>query len=118
MSHNHSTDAHNETYLYENNQEHLYLGHSHGTKDLWKVFIWLSIITVVDIVLYFMMPPNMGRNLLFVALGLVKAFLIVGTFMHLKYERMNLILIIVVPMLFIVGLVMALLKEGGSHMMM
>lgn len=113
----HTNTGNDQTHLYENNQEILYLGHSHGTKALWNVFIWLSLITIVDIILYFAMGEGMFRNIIFILLGLVKAFMIVGTFMHLKYERMNLILTIIVPVIFIIGLVFALLKEGSAHSM-
>lgn len=101
-----------ETYLYENAQEKLYHAESHGTKEIWRTFWILSIITAVDIVLYFMMPVSMGRNMLFIALGLVKAVLIVGFFMHLKHERVNLILSIVVPTMFIIFFVVWMLYEG------
>lgn len=113
MAHNHQNST-DETHLYENNQELLYQGHSHGTKDLWRVFIWLLIITIVDVILYFVMPPTLGRNIIFIALGMVKVFLIVGTFMHLKQEKMGLILTIVLPIIFIVGLILGLLYEGGA----
>lgn len=105
-----------ETYLYENNQEKLYHGHSHGTKEIWTVFIWLSVITVIDIILYFALTNpaiHMLKNMIFIALGLVKAFLIVGFFMHLKHERMNLILTIIVPTLLIVFFVVWMLYEGN-----
>lgn len=111
-SHNpHNID--NETLMYENNQEMLYHGESHGTKEIWKIFIWLTVITVLDIILYFALAPTMFRNIIFVAFGIVKAYLIVGYFMHMKHERMSLALSIIVPVLFIVGLIMGLLYEGN-----
>ncbi len=110
MSHNHNVD--NETLMYENNQEMLYHGESHGTKEIWKIFGLLTIITVVDIILYFIMPANMFRNIIFIILGIVKSYLIVGYFMHMKHERLNLALSIIVPVLFVIGLIMGLLYEG------
>jgi len=44
----------------------------------------------------------------------VKAYYIVGAFMHLKHERINLALMIIVPTIFIVGLIMGLLYEGNA----
>jgi caa(3)-type oxidase subunit IV len=105
-----------ETYMYENAQEKLYHGHSRGTKEIWTVFKWLSFITVIDIVLYFLLQNpeiHMLKNIIFIALGIVKAILIVGYFMHLKHERMNLILTIVVPTMFIVFFVIWMLYEGN-----
>lgn len=87
--------------------------HSHGTKDLWKVFIILSVLTVIDIVLYFAMAADMKRNVLFIGLGVIKAFYIVFTFMHLKYEIKSLKRIITWPMLFVVYLIWLILVEGS-----
>jgi cytochrome c oxidase subunit 4 len=103
----------NETLMYENNQELLYHGESHGTKEIWMIFGWLTVITVLDIILYFAMPPTMFRNIIFIVFGIVKAYLIVGSFMHMKHERLNLALSIIVPVLFIIGLIMGLLYEGN-----
>lgn len=111
MSHNHSAD--NETLMYENNQEMLYHGESHGTKEIWKIFLWLTFITILDIILYFALEPTMFRNITFVAFGVIKAYLIVGYFMHMKHERLNLALSIIVPVLFVLGLIMGLLYEGN-----
>jgi cytochrome c oxidase subunit IV len=87
----------------------------HGTKELWKVFWLLLVITVVDFIIYFAMGASMVRNVIFIVLGLVKAFFIVGTFMHLKYERMFMILMIVLPALAFIGmLVFGLLHEGNA----
>lgn len=92
-----------------------YLGkaESHGTKELWKTFWILLGITVLDFIIYFVMPSSGIRNFIFIFFGIVKAYYIVGAFMHLKHEKLNLALIIVVPMIFVVGLVMGLLAEGG-----
>lgn len=93
-----------------------YIPHSesHGTKEIWMTFIYLTAITVFDIFFYFAMSPSLGRNWLFIGLGIVKAFLIIGTFMHLKYERINLILSILIPFVFIIWLVIWLLFEGNA----
>lgn len=96
-----------------------YLGkaESHGTKELWKTFLILLGITIFDFILYFTMTSKdilMFRNIIFIFLGLVKAYFIVGAFMHLKHEKVNLALMIVVPMVFVIGLVMAMIYEGGA----
>jgi len=117
---NHSHDTlqeQDETYLYENNQEQLYIGHSHGTKEIWKIFWWLGAITVVDILFYFTFDENMFRNIVFIGLGIIKAYLIIGYFMHMKQERTDLIMSIILPIIFILWGVGAILKEGASHMM-
>lgn len=81
--------------------------HSHGTKELWKTFWILLAITILDFILYFSMTApsiHMLRNVIFIFMGIVKAYFIVGAFMHMKYEKINLALIILVPTIFIIGL--------------
>lgn len=90
---------------------------SHGTKELWRTFWLLLGITVLDFILYFSMSDpsiHMWRNMIFIFMGLVKAYLIVGAFMHMKSELITLALCILVPTLFIIGLVMGLLYEGNA----
>ena len=87
---------------------------SHGTKELWKTFWILLGITVFDFVIYFVMPSSGLRHVIFILFGLVNAYYIVGAFMHLKHERINLALMIIVPTIFIVGLIMGLLYEGNA----
>ncbi len=53
------------------------------------------------------------KNLLFVILTLVKAFYIVGIFMHLKDEVKRLAWTVLIPFIFIVWLIIGLLMEGN-----
>jgi cytochrome c oxidase subunit IV len=87
---------------------------SHGTKELWRTFWLLLGITILDFIIYFVMPASGIRNVIFIFFGLVKAYYIVGAFMHLKYEKINLALIILVPTVFIAGLILGLLYEGHA----
>jgi cytochrome c oxidase subunit IV len=87
---------------------------SHGTAELWKTFWILLGITIFDFVIYFVLGPSGIRNFIFIFFGIVKAYFIVGAFMHLKYERINLALIILVPTIFILGLIAGLLHEGNA----
>lgn len=87
---------------------------SHGTKELWRVFLILLGITILDFGIYFAMDPSGWRNAIFIFFGLVKAYFIVGAFMHMKNEKIALALIILVPVVFILGLVSGLLYEGNA----
>ena len=51
---------------------------------------------------------------IFIGLTIVKAFYIVGEFMHLKHEVKSLIWSILLPCIFVVWLLIALIWEGGS----
>lgn len=82
--------------------------------QIWKTFWILLGLTVVDIALYFLLLSyhSMLKNALFIILGIVKAWYIVGVFMHMKFERKMLMYTIVLPMIFVVFLVILMLIEG------
>lgn len=96
--------------------------HGHGgteiapaqTGVIWRTFVILSIITAFEFALAYLMPAGTLRTSIFVGMTLVKAFYIVGEFMHLRHEVKSLIWAITIPVLFIVWLLIALLAEGGS----
>ncbi|WP_020605748.1 cytochrome C oxidase subunit IV family protein [Spirosoma spitsbergense] len=99
--------------------------HTHGTHEvgeippantgaIWRTFWILLGITVVEFTLAYLMKSGGLRTSFFVIMTLVKAFYIVGEFMHLKHEVKSLIWAIVIPIAFIIWLLTALLLEGGS----
>lgn len=81
-------------------------------QQIWRTFWILLALTIVDIVLYFILPTGMPKNTLFIVLGVVKAFFIVAIFMHMKFERKFLVWMIVGPMLFIGFLIWLALLEA------
>lgn len=54
------------------------------------------------------------RVFIFVGMTIIKAFYIVAEFMHLKHEVKSLIWAIMLPIIFIIWLLIALMYEGGS----
>ena len=84
------------------------------TAVIWRTFIILSVITGIEFTLAYLMRSGPLRTSLFVGMTLIKAFYIVGEFMHLKHEVKSLIWAISIPVIFIVWLLIALLTEGGS----
>ncbi|MVM33322.1 hypothetical protein GO755_25000 [Spirosoma sp. HMF4905] len=99
--------------------------HTHGTHEvgeippantglIWRTFIILSVITAIEFTLAYLMKAGTLRTSIFVLMTLVKAFYIVGEFMHLKHEVKSLIWAIVIPVVFIIWLLVALLTEGGA----
>jgi len=85
------------------------------TKIIWRTFWILLGITAVEFVIALGLNlSSMLKAVLFIALTFVKAFYIVAEFMHLKHEVRVLILAIVLPMVFVVWLVVALLMEGNA----
>lgn len=96
---------------------------SHGTSEkeiappntgaIWKTFWILLILTAIEFVIAFTMPANTLRVAIFCGMTIVKAFYIVGEFMHLKHEVKSLIWMVLTPTLFVVWLLVALIYEGG-----
>ncbi|MCF8426156.1 MAG: cytochrome C oxidase subunit IV family protein [Bacteroidia bacterium] len=82
--------------------------------QIWKTFWILLGFTVVDIFIYFMLLSThaMWKNWVFIILGIVKAYYIVGVFMHMKFERKTLMYTIIVPMVFVVFFVTLMVIEG------
>lgn len=94
-----------------------HLEHTESPADMktqiWKTFWILLAFTLVDIALYFIIPASMMRNWVFIVLGIVKAFFIVSIFMHMKFERKFLRMMIILPMMFVVYLITLMVIEGG-----
>lgn len=101
-----------------------HLEHTDAPKDMksqiWKTFWILLGFTVIDIVIYFMLlsTHSMWKNWIFIILGIVKAFFIVGVFMHMKFERKTLVYSIILPMLFVCFLVTLMIIEGDFTYML
>jgi cytochrome c oxidase subunit IV len=85
-----------------------------NTKLIWRTFWILLFVTALEFVIAFTFPNNWLRVSIFVIMTLVKAFYIVGEFMHLKGEVKMLIWSIVLPLVFVIWLIIALLLEGDA----
>ena len=90
-------------------------------KEIVKVTIILSILTVIELILgFWMMGMGLDSGLrlavkgTIVILMMAKAFYIVGYFMHLKHEIKNLIMTIVVPLCLFIWFIIAFLYDGNS----
>ena len=95
--------------------------HEHGEgmnkRKIWNVFFVLLGITCVEFFIALYMVPNHHMpiniaNPVYIVLTLLKAFYIVAYFMHLKFEKIGLIMAIIVPILFIIGLILVLTNES------
>lgn len=88
-----------------------------NTGAIWRTFWILLFATAIEFIVAFTMTdPNMKmlRISIFLGLTIVKAFYIVGEFMHLKHEVKTLIWSVLIPTMFVVWLVVALMMEGDS----
>jgi caa(3)-type oxidase subunit IV len=87
----------------ENMSEQANSSHGPGSARLFlSVWLWLVAITAVEVYLGYetdRFTPTMMLTLL-VLLSIIKAVLIVSYFMHLKYEKLSLTLILIPSVLF------------------
>lgn len=91
---------------------------------IWKVFILLLVVTTVEVVLgiikpEFLLVHFLGTsvlNIIFIVLTLVKAFYIVAEFMHLKFERKNMIWTVALPALILIPYLVFIVLAEGSYM--
>lgn len=85
-------------------------------KRIWKVFFVLLVITCFEFFIALVVAPHYKHanwiNPMYIVLTLFKAFYIVAYFMHLKFEKIGLALAIIVPILFIIGLILVLTNES------
>jgi cytochrome c oxidase subunit IV len=84
---------------------------------VWKATIIMAVVTVVEVGMALVWPEAWSRgilNLLFILMSVMKAFFIVGEFMHLKYEVRALAMSILMPLLFLVWAIIAFGMEGES----
>jgi len=88
--------------------------HAAGSTRLFAfVWLWLVAITGFEVFLaYLRLQPDLMLFLL-VILSLVKATLIVSYFMHLKYEKLSLALILVPSTLFCICMIVIFFMPDG-----
>ncbi len=83
-------------------------------KKIWKTAGILLAITVAEFIMAFTMDRGILLYALFIILTIWKAKYIMMEFMHLGDEVKPLFYAIIVPLIFLVWLVIALMKEGSD----
>ena len=95
--------------------------HGGGNKEIWRVTLILTVLTLVELGLGFWMmkmdPDSFLKHFIkgvIVVLMLAKAFYIVAYFMHLGHEIRNFIMTVAVPMGLFIWFIIAFLYDGNS----
>ena len=83
------------------------------TKKVLRVALILSIATGIEFVIAFVLNTGGVKTSIFILLTAVKAFYIVGEFMHLSHEKKSLIWSIILPTLLIAILLFILFHESA-----
>jgi len=92
-----------------------------GTKEIWRTFWILLVLTIVELIFGYMLigVESLGLHLALkgaiIILMLAKAFYIVAYFMHLKSEIRNLIMTINLPLALLIWGIIAFLYDGNSY---
>jgi cytochrome c oxidase subunit IV len=84
------------------------------TKMIWQTFYILSALTAFEFLIAFTLHNKDLRLLIFAGMTIVKAFYIIGEFMHLKHEVKSMIWMVILPCIFVVWFLGAMIWEGGS----
>src|SRR6266478_2377994 len=85
-----------------------------NTKVIWKVFWILLGVTLFEVSISFTSIPKTILLYTFITLTLVKAYYIVGFFMHLKFEKLPMQWSLLLPFVLIVYLIFIAIYEGTA----
>jgi cytochrome c oxidase subunit IV len=81
----------------------------------------LGVVTVVEVAVALILGPHLPKlliNSFYVLASLMKAFFIIGEFMHLRYEKRAFMISLGVPLIFLVWAIIAFASEGHSWFLM
>ena len=82
------------------------------TKTYSMVWLWLVVLTGVEVFLGYIHVPLVMLLVTVMGLSVIKAVLIMAYFMHLKFERLSLILTIVPAMVICLLLFLGFFPDG------
>ena len=97
--------------------------HASGTGRIWRVFWILSVLTIIELALGYLLYAKHGQwsytpviitKIVIGLLTLAKAYYIVSVFMHLGDEIRNFIMTIIIPLILFVWFIIAFLADGES----
>ena len=98
------------------------LSYEESKKEAWGGFWLLLGITLIEVAIALVGNGHIGgmhwskwiMYPLMIGFSMYKAYFIVGTFMHMKYEVKGLAMTVVLPTLLLVWAIIAFLQEGGA----
>jgi cytochrome c oxidase subunit IV len=90
------------------------MAESHREPNYMGVWFWLLVLTILEIVVALMSLAPLAKGMLLVVMALIKAGLVALYFMHLRFERVTLGVIVLTPLIICVFLVFMLLPDLGA----
>ena len=88
---------------------------AHSQNNYIKIFIILSVLTVIEVGMTFLGLPKMLLASLLVIFAMWKAALVAMHFMHLKFEKKTLTLVAIIPFILCTFLILMLLPDIYPH---
>ena len=98
----------------ENNGMEIIPADKEKIKHIWKITLYLFLITAAEFVIAFNLPASGIKTTIFIVMTIVKAYYIMSEFMHLGHETKGLKWSIIAPLIFVVWLIGALLIQGEA----
>jgi len=84
----------------------------HKLPNYMLIWLYLFVLTAAEVLFAFEMPiSQLAKILCLLVLAVVKALLVALFFMHLKFERWNLIILAIVPLPLAAILILAVITE-------
>lgn len=83
-------------------------------RHIWTVTLYLFLITAGEFAIAFTLDASVIKTVIFIVMTIVKAYYIMSEFMHLGHETKGLKLSILLPLIFLVWLIGALLIQGDA----
>ena len=90
------------------------MAHAHPQPNYIAVFWWLLALTILEVGVIFLPIAKLLIGILLVGMALSKAALVAMYFMHLKFEKRTLGVIVLTPLALCVFLVFMLLPDLGA----
>jgi cytochrome c oxidase subunit IV len=88
----------------------------HAEPNYWMVWLALAVLTAVELAVTRMPMPKVGIVVSLCALALTKATLVAAYFMHLKFEKYVLMLVVASPLLLSAILYVGLVPDATTHL--
>src|SRR6201986_3516877 len=93
-------------------------GHAPGTSRLFfNVWIWLLLLTGIEVFLAYERVEVHLMITILLGLSLIKSALIMSYFMHLRFERLGLFLILVPAMVFCICMILIMFYPDSIRLM-
>lgn len=87
------------------------VSHEGGYGLYWRTWLWLLVITALEIGVTLIHLPRALLVSLLVVMAILKVVLIAAHFMHLRFEHLNLVYMVVTPIVLIIALVFGIAPD-------